>query len=158
MNELIAKQIIKNKFWIVEDHGEQVATIQAVEDGTVVYVHEATRQKFPSIKVLSKEINVIFDNAKPEKKLKPTTHDVHGYPTTNKPWNTLWDVQHQFPVFTKTSKSKSFYCAGYYIIHFNSGWVKSYCPKFITLSRYEYQGPFATKEEMLEKLKAANGN
>lgn len=157
MSELIAKQVIKNKFWIVENSGEKVGTIQAVEDGTVVYVQEDQRQRFASIKVLSKETNIIFDNTKPEKKPKPTVHDVHGYPTTNKPWNTLWDVQHQFPVFTKTSKSKSFYCAGYYIIKFNNGWVKSYCPKFITLSRYEYQGPFKTKEIMQEQLRIAHG-
>ena len=157
MSELIAKQVIKNKFWIVENLGEKVGTIQAVEDGTVVYVSEQSRQRFPSIKVLSKEINVVFDNSKPEKKAKPTSYDVHGYPTTNKPWNVLWDVQHQFPVYTKTSKSKSFYCAGYYIIKFNSGWVKSYCPKFITLSRYEYQGPYKTKEIMQENLRIANG-
>lgn len=157
MTELIAKPIIKNKFWIVEDHGKKVATIQAIEEGGFAYVHNYERQKYASIKLLSKEHNIVFDAIPKKEKQASVAHDVYGYPVSQKPWNVLWDVKHQFPVYTKTSKSKSFYCAGYYIIKFNNGWVKSYCPKFITLNRYEYQGPYNTKEEMQEQLKVANG-
>jgi hypothetical protein len=60
-------------------------------------------------------------------------------------------------VFTKGTKSKSFFCAGYYIVKFNNGWVKSYCPKLITLNRYPYAGPYPTLEEMQENLRIANG-
>lgn len=156
MTELIARPVLKNKYWIVESQGNKVATIQAVEDGGFVYVHDDARERFNTIKLLSKAHNVVFDTSVTKKeKSVPEAHEAHGFPVTNKPWNTLWDVKHQFPVYTKTSKSKSFYCAGYYIIKFNNGWVKSYCPKFITLNRYEYQGPFKTKAEMQEALRAA---
>ena len=67
MSDLIAKQIIKNKFWIVEDHGSKVATIQAVEDGGFVYVHNTERKMFPTIKLLSKEFNVTFETTLPKK-------------------------------------------------------------------------------------------
>ena len=126
MTELIAKPIVKNKYWIVEQSGSKVGTIQAVEDGTFVYVHDQTRERFASIKLLSTAHNVIFDNVANKKEKTAESFEIYGYPVSNKPWNTLWDVKHQFPVFTKTSKSKSFYCAGYYIIKFNNGWVKSY--------------------------------
>lgn len=155
MTELIAKPILKNKYWIVEDHGSKVGTIQAVEDGSYVYVHNQHRERFSTIKLLSKAHNVVFESTSVKKDKQAEAHEVYGFPVSNKPWNTLWDVKHQFPVYTKTSKSKSFYCAGYYIIKFNNGWVKSYCPKFITLNRYEFQGPFKTKTEMQEALKAA---
>ena len=158
MTELIAKPVIKNKFWIVEDHGNKIATIQAIEEGGFVYVHDQQREKYATIKLLSKTYNIKFDNVVPKKeKSTSIEHEVHGFPVSNKPWNVLYDVKHQFPVYTKTSKSKSYYCAGYYIIKFNNGWVKSYCPKFITLNRYEFQGPFKTKTEMQEQLKIANG-
>jgi hypothetical protein len=158
MTELIARPVIKNKFWIVESQGTKVATIQAVEDGGFVYVHDEERQRFPTIKLLTKEHNIVFDSANAKKeKAVAEQHEVYGYPVTNRAWNTLWDVKHQFPVYTKTSKSKSYYCAGYYIIKFNNGWVKSYCPKFITLNRYEFQGPYKTKFEMQEQLRLANG-
>lgn len=155
MTELIAKTILKNKYWIVEKEGAKIATIQAIDDGGFVYVQENKREKFSTIKLLTKAHNLIFDNNYKKEKGLVEQHNVHGYPVSNKPWNVLWDVKHQFPVYTKTSKSKSFYCAGYYIIKFNNGWVKSYCPKFITLNRYQFQGPFKTKDEMNEALKAA---
>lgn len=155
MTELIAKTILKNKYWIVEKEGAKIATIQAIDDGGFVYVQENKREKFSTIKLLSKAYNLVFDNNLRKEKIQSEQHNVHGYPVSNKPWNVLWDVKHQFPVYTKTSKSKSYYCAGYYIIKFNNGWVKSYCPKFITLNRYEFQGPFTSKEEMNEALKAA---
>ena len=153
---LEAKTVLKNKFWIVEQQGEKIATIQAVEDGGFVYASSNERKRYPTIKLLSKERNVVFEE--PAKKSKTVVeHEVHGYPTNCKPWNVLYDVKHHFPIYTKTSKSKSYYCAGHYIIRFNNGWVKSYCPKFITLNRYDYQGPFKTKEEMQEQLRTANG-
>jgi hypothetical protein len=156
MNTLIARPVLKNKYWIVENKGAKVGTIQAVEEGGFVYVHDQTRERFTTIKLLSKAHNVVFDNTTSKKeKAIVESHDVYGFPVSNKPWNLLWNVKHQFPVYTKTSKSKSFYCAGYYIIKFNNGWVKSYCPKFITLNRYEFQGPFESKTEMQNALKAA---
>lgn len=156
MNELIARPIIKNKYWIVESDGNKVGTIQAVEKGGFVYVHEQSRVQYASIKLLSKAHNVVFDSSTNKKeKVTSESHEVYGYPVSNKPWNSLWDVKHQFPIYTKTNKSKSYYCAGYYIIKFNNGWVKSYCPKFITLNRYDFQGPFKDKTEMQNALKAA---
>ena len=154
---VFAKPVLKNKFWIVEDEGEKVATIQMVEDGTVVYVSSTERRKYASIKLLSKDYNIVFDKETKKVKEQKTEHELQGYPVNGKPWNSLYDVKHRFPIYTKTSKSKSYYCAGYYIIKFNNGWVKSFCPKFITLNRYDYQGPFKTKLEMQEQLRLANG-
>ena len=58
--------------------------------------------------------------------------------------------------FTKSEKSKSLYCAGYYIIKFDKGWVKSFCPKLITIERYESRGPFKNDLEMRQELSRAN--
>ncbi len=57
---VFAKPVLKNKFWIVEDDGEKVATIQMVEDGTVVYVSSTERKKYASIKLLSKDYNIVL--------------------------------------------------------------------------------------------------
>ena len=62
--------------------------------------------------------------------------------------------------FKKTDKyedancylSKSLYCAGYYTIKFEKGWVKSFCPKLITVERYQYCGPFKAELEMRTEL------
>ncbi len=156
VTDLLAKTILKDKYWIVEHGGEKIATIQAVEEGGFVYASDSERKQYASIKILSNEHNIIF--AKDQPKSKPAVlHEIYNYPTNCKPWNGLYDVKHQFPIYTKTKKSKSYYCAGFYIICFNNGWVKSYCPKFITLNRYDYQGPFKTKEIMQQQLRIANG-
>ena len=84
--------------------------------------------------------------------------EVHGFPTSVCPYNSMYDVKHKLPLFTKSEKSKSLYCAGYYIIHFDKGWVKSFCPKLITIERYESQGPFKTDLEMKQALSKANGS
>lgn len=156
MTELIAKPVLKNKYWIVENNGAKVGTIQAIDEGGYVYVHNQKRERFSTIKLLSKAHNVVFDNtANKKEKSTVESHEIYGYPVGSKPWNVLWDVKHQFPVYTKANKSKSYFCAGYYLIKFNNGWVKSYCPKLITLNRYEFQGPYKNKTEVQEALRAS---
>lgn len=152
---LLAKSIVKNKCWIVEQDGTKIGTIMTNPDG-VVYQHNQKREQFTSLKLLSDKYNIVVEKA-PVKKPKSQAHEVYGYPCEHKPQNVLWDVKHKLPIFTKGSKSKSFFCAGYYIVKFNNGWVKSYCPKLITLNRYPYAGPYDTLEEMQERLRIANG-
>lgn len=144
---LLAKPVIKNKFWIVEDQGTQVGTIQAIENGGFVFADADSRQRYPSIKVLSKEHNVVFDKQTINKQ-KKTDHTAYGFPVSQKAWNVLWDLRHQLAVFTKDPNSKSYYCAGHYLVKINGEWAESFCPKLITLNRYEFRGPFKTQEEM----------
>jgi hypothetical protein len=157
MSEVIAKPVVKNKFWIVEEGGEKIATIQAIDEGGFAYVHNNERELFPSIKLISKKYNIEFVKAEKPKKEKLDSYDVYGFPTNSQPNNEVLDVQRYLPIYTKGSKSKSFFCAGYYIIKFSSTWVRAYCPKLITLNRYEYQGPFKTQERMIAAMKEANG-
>ena len=156
MTEMIAKPIVKNKMWIVEQYGNKVGNIMAVEEGGVVYVHDDQRESFPSIKILQKKYNIEFVKAEKPKRVKQDVYDVYGFPTNSAPNNEVLDVQRYLPIYTKGAKSKSFFCAGYYIIKFSSTWVRAYCPKLITLNRYEYQGPFKTQERMVEAMKEAN--
>ena len=48
----------------------------------------------------------------------------------------MYNVQKKLPLLQKSKKSKSLYCAGYYyIIKFDKGWVRSFCPKLVTLEK-----------------------
>ena len=152
---LLAKAVVKNKCWVVEDNGNKVGTILTNPYG-VVYQHDQTREQFASLKLLSDKYNIVVDKT-PPKRIITESNTVYGYPCEHNANNALWDVKHKLPIFTKGKKSKSFFCAGYYIIKFNNGWVKSYCPKLITLNRYPYAGPYDTAEEMQERLRIANG-
>ena len=84
--------------------------------------------------------------------------EVHTYPTSVNPFNQMYDVKRKLPLFTKSKKSKSLYCAGYYIIRFDKGWVRSFCPKLVTIENYESKGPFRTEIVMRQELSRANAN
>jgi len=145
---LIAKPVVKNKFWIVEEDGVKIATIQKSVGG-VVFVKDHSRQQFPSIKNLEKTFNISFvKNKKKDKEQDDEQHDLNGYPTNSKPYNILHNVKDKTYIYTKQPKSKSYFCAGYYIVKFSNSWVRSFCPKLITLERYEFRGPFKSKTEM----------
>jgi hypothetical protein len=60
MSDIIAKPVVKNKFWIVEEGGEKIATIQAIEEGGFAYVHDEQRELFPSIQMITKKYKVEF--------------------------------------------------------------------------------------------------
>jgi hypothetical protein len=156
MTELKATPVVKNKFWIVERDGEKVATIQLVEDGTAVWVDNQYREKYATIKMLKDKHNVDFVKQSRAKKVS-TGHNVHGYPADCVPHNPLYDVSKKLPIYTQDNKSKSFYCAGYYLVRLNHHWSKTYCPKLITLQRYEFSGPFKTTEEQQQMLRVKNG-
>lgn len=151
---MIAKPVVKNKYWIVESDGSKVATIQAVDQGGFVYVHGQQRESFPSIKVLGTQHNITFE--KPAAVSLNNEHSCYGYPCDSKPHNDLWDVKKKLPIYSKSAKSRSFHCAGYYLIKYNNAWVAEYCPKTITTNRYEFLGPYKTQEQQQAKLKTLN--
>lgn len=156
MMTIVAKPVVKNKYWIVEQEGTKIATIQAIDEGGFAYVHDNLREKFATIKMLANKYNIEFVKVEKPKKAAANSYDVYGFPTAHRPHNEVLDVQRYLPIYTKTAKSKSFFCAGHYIIKFSNSWVRAYCPKLITLNRYEYQGPFKTQERMLDAMKEAN--
>lgn len=143
--EINAKTVIDDKFWIVESNGTKLGTIQKVDEAEeVVYVHDDQRERFPSIRLLANKYNIKFGDVV-EKSAKDN-YDVYGYPSAYKPFNTVYDVKRKLPLFSKNDKSKSMYCAGYYLIKFSDTWVRTFCPKSITLNRYEFHGPFKTEQ------------
>ena len=147
MSELFAKPIVKNKFWIVEKDGNKIGTLQSIDEQEgIVFVHDDIRERFPSVTTLTKKHNIVFVNE--NKTIGKETYDVHGFPSCFKPHNIVFDVKRKLPLFTKNAKSKSFYCAGHYLIKYGDIWVKEFCPKSITLNRYEYKGPFKSEHEL----------
>ena len=150
-----AKTIVENKFWILEeDDGAKVGTV-SVKNNVVTAIIKDKSHSFSNLEELSSQYNVSF-----AKRAKPTkteiTNEVYEFPTAHTPHNALWHVDRKLPIYTKTSKSNSYHCAGYYIIRFEHGWVKSFSPKLITLQRYTFKGPFKTKFEMMEQLRLHN--
>jgi len=153
MTELHAKPIIKDKFWIVEKDGSRFATLRKNEDDRFVLSNELGVKIYPNKESLTKQFGKDFFIAKIVKESYDAEElEVHGFPTSVEPHNAMFDIKRKLPLFTKSGDSKSLYCAGYYVIRFDKGWVKSFCPKLITLQRYQYEGPFRTEIEMRQRL------
>jgi hypothetical protein len=153
MTEIHAKPVVDGKFWIVEENENKVGVLKLTEQKKFVFSSKDTVQVFDNKKKLFETFGTGFFVAK--KKAEPIeeqSRDIHGYPTSTAPYNPMFDVKRHLPLFTKSNKSKSVYCAGYYIIKFDKGWVKSFCPKLITVERYQYAGPFKTEVEMKQRL------
>lgn len=157
MPELQAKPIIENKFWIVEKDGARYATLRKDEENRFVLSNERGFEIYDSQKSLTDKYGKDFFRVKIVREAEGSDPcEVHGYATSTTPHNTMFDVRKKLPLFTKSEDSKSLYCAGYYVIKFEKGWVKSFCPKLITLQRYPYQGPFKTEIEMKQVLSHVN--
>jgi hypothetical protein len=86
---------------------------------------------------------------------KLDSYECHGYPTKWKPHKSMYNIRKKLPLFTKSNQSKSLFCAGHYVIKFPKNWVRSFCPKLITIERYPYSGPFKTEDEAKEALSNA---
>lgn len=155
MTELHAKPIVDGKFWIVEEQGNKVGVLKITEQKKYVLSSKDKITTFDNKKKLFETFGKDFFVAKTLEPEKELDREVHGYPCSSEPHNPMFDVRRNLPLFTKSSKSKSVYCAGYYIIKFEKGWVKSFCPKLITIERYPNEGPFKTDIEMKHRLSNA---
>lgn len=149
LNTLIAKPIVQDKFWIMEDKGQRIGTLQKHRE-TFVFLKK-NKEYFESYDKLMSAYSIKF--IKPTKEKVRVEKEVHGYPANTKPFNSILDIKNGIPLYTKTEKSKSFFCAGYYVIKFKRLWSPNFCPKAITLNRYTYLGPFKTKLEQRDALK-----
>lgn len=85
---------------------------------------------------------------------------VNGYPVKAGVAHEIKDesIKTELPVYAKSESSDSYYVAGYFCLNFDeAGWTHSFCPRYKSLDKYEYAGPFKTEDEMkavLRKLKS----
>jgi hypothetical protein len=154
-----AKPIVDGKFWIVEEDGEKIGTLHKKENNKFMLSSKGGEKYFNRKDDLTKVFGKDFFETKIKTQISHTeVREVYGFPTSCYPFNPLFNVQKKLPLFTKSLASKSLYCAGYYTIKFDKGWVKSFCPKLITIERYEHRGPFKTELEMKQALSNAKSN
>lgn len=144
-----AKPVVRNKYWIVEDNGRKIGTVQAAPDG-VVLVQDNHRLKYPSIKVLGTAHNIRFVPGR--KKQTASVDSVYDYPSRGQPYNAIYDLRSKLPLYTSSKKSKSYYCAGFYLVNLGSHWMIEFCPKKIILKRNRYLGPFKSEDQARVKL------
>src|SRR5210317_828763 len=123
---LKAKPVLKDKFWIVENDGEKVGTMSYNDEQRYMFTSAVETCFFDNTRQMKKRfgVDIEWGDAVTNIENAEQSYEVHGFPTSVKPFNALYDIKQKLPLFTKSEKSKSLYCAGYYIIRFDKGWVK----------------------------------
>jgi len=143
---IVAKPIIDKQFWILQENDRKVGNVEACAGGYQVRINDQVQQ-YKTIKMVEQRINIKFEPAIKPTKIKANLHSVHGYPTSGRVFNPMWDVQQKLPIYTKTTKSKSWFAAGWYQVKKGRNWITIHDPKLIVLQRYPCQGPFYTEQE-----------
>tara|TARA_B100001094_G_scaffold4977_1_gene4507 strand:+ start:428 stop:937 length:510 start_codon:yes stop_codon:yes gene_type:complete len=142
---LQAKEVVKDKFWIVERNGTKCGTLRFKNDELVYYennshtetiIDNLDRFKFESNKNKKTTVNI----------------SIFGYPTNT---DTVFNesIQDNVATYTKTANSKQHFVAGYWGILFPMGWRPSFCPRKKTLESYTHLGPFISESDMYLAIK-----
>lgn len=140
-----AKPVIPNQYWILREHNRKVGNIEAEAEGYSLNINGKSA-KFQTLDMIRERVGVDFV-AGPTLSVNNLDHQVNGYPTTHKPHNATFDVKYQLPLWTREPRSKSWLAAGWYRVQQHRNWQVILCPKRILLERYQFQGPFVTREE-----------
>lgn len=146
---IIAKPVVDNEYWILKQDDQKVGNIQAVDDGYQVTIANKI-VNYKTIPMLCRRENVEFEPAAAP--APQPANQVHGFAVQGSVFNALWNVQLRLPLFTKDTKSKSWFAAGWYRVRQHRVWRTVQQPKLITLQRYEYRGPFHTREQANESV------
>ena len=154
-----AKVLIPNKEWLVTDDHKKIGGLTKNKKGYTFYKN-GRELGFKNLNEVKAQLGIaLFEEGfkrATTNTVDPTSFNIYDYPCRTQPYNPVYDVKNKLPLYTKNLKSKSRYCAGYYVIKFQKGWLKSFCPKLITLERNPYQGPFKTPQEMKSVLNRLN--
>lgn len=153
-----AKVLVPEKEWLVKNNKNKIGSISKSKKG-YVFLHKGKTVKFRDLNEIQEQFGVaLFEDS--IKKIKAESdvksYSIYEFPCSSKPYEPVYSVKEKLPLYAKSAKSKSQYCAGYYVIKFRKGWVKSFCPKLITLQRYPFHGPFKTEVEMKTTLNNVN--
>jgi hypothetical protein len=149
MTELIAKPIIKDQYWVVTDGEKKVGNVLANSAGYEVMLNGSTLQ-FNNTKDIIKKTKITFQPMKSNKTKVEMPYP--EYPTTSKTYNNIFDIKRKLHLFTKSSKSKCYHVAGWFTLDMNGANSVIFCPKYIFIQRYDYNGPFKTELDAKNSL------
>lgn len=150
------KEITDNS-WLVmtEKEQEKVGLLSANRIGQFTLLSKDGKVNFASEEEVREFFEEdIFNNILVSPLADAKEYTVKGFPVDfDSPFEAdEEDVVSDLPLYTKTKTSKVFHCAGYYCIKFPKGWTSSFSPKFSTLQKYDFAGPYKTEMEMKTNL------
>ena len=154
--KLLAKNILPEKFWIIENNDlKKLGTIQVGKQDVRVVI-DGKNYVYADFNSALDKLNISTSEEPLSSNLEKNNYTVNNYPVKNKPYNITYDAGLGVSTYTKNQKSNCYHAAGYYIIRFDFAWAQAYCPKVTTLRQNKFQGPYMTQIEMKEQLRLNN--
>lgn len=158
-------EIVKDRFWIVEDAGIKLGLIRKTRssDFEVIMQDVGDIETLPLDALTSKFGSKILESRQ-VKKIESVEYgkdldEVNGVPTKHNAFNkqSVVIAEKDIPTYTKTEKSQVVYAAGYYGLKFpEAGWKNAYCVKLETLYNYVFIGPFNSKTQLEAEINRAS--
>lgn len=142
---IVAKPVIPDQYWILRQDDRKIGNIEAEAGVFKVKINNRT-ETFATLPTIKKKIGVDFVSVDCSTEPAPD-QSVYGYSTTSTPYNAVYDVKHQVPLWTPEPRSRSWHAAGWYQVKQGRSWSVVHCPKLIVIQRYPYRGPFYTQEQ-----------
>jgi hypothetical protein len=139
---ILAKSVIKDRFWILEENAKRVGMMNFKDDNYVITLKKKDIVAHDKLELKSMGIEFIMRDLSQGGNL-----EVMGYPTDQEE---LFNVEaiKGYPCFTKKAHSKSIHAAGWYGLKFKNGWVAVLCPRLSTLENNIHVGPYKTKMDL----------
>ena len=95
---LIAKPIIDKQFWVIQENEEKVGNVEACAGGYQVKINNQIIAQFKTIKLVERNIDIQFESSIKVEKKKLFTNYVHGFQTSGRAYNPMWDVPQKLPI------------------------------------------------------------
>ena len=150
----IQAQPITHESWMLHEWGIRlgVLTHDSHSWHAILKDHKWLNQTLDDIQ---QHLNALIEFAQPDDSDESdSVQDEQGLPIKH---HTAHNIEMSPRIsYTRSVKGATRHAAGYWCIHFDTGWSGSLSPKCVTLDTYEHQGPFAHKLEMntiLNKLR-----
>ncbi len=145
MANIEAKSVVDDYFWILQKNNKKIGEVIQVHTGKYEVNILGERTEFTTLELLKQSPMFTFIDLPGD---KPLTEEVEGYPTDTIAHNKVWNIKHNLPLYTQSDDSKSWHAAGYYKVLIHSNWIVQFCPKLISLNRYEFEGPFKSDPKL----------
>ena len=149
------KQLLRDRFWIIEHNGSRIGTIQRHDQNQFIVTGTDSSVTNCTLEEIEDKFD-LFDTTDVVEHKQDLVKEVYGYPTKHSPYNAVFDVHHKLPLYSKSPNSDNMYAAGYYCVKFPKGWVKGFCPKLSTIAENDFEGPFKTVMEQRKVFSNVN--
>jgi hypothetical protein len=140
------KLTARERLEVLLDEGTFEEWDMFVEHRCTDFKLNGNKSHYKNTTAIKRKTNIQFESVE---KVNKSKHDLpfKVYPTTDKVYNSMLDIKRKLHLFTTGNKSKCYHAAGWFNIQQGSEKETVFCPKYIFIQRYPYQGPFKTEHE-----------